>query len=172
VADIAQVLATGGTALVGAAAGAGLTYWLGALNRRHQEARENETRWYEARLQAYIELHQACYDAYFSAWGKRPTKEVTDRLAARLMNARGAIHFVGSPEVIKAAERVINGTLEELGDDRDMSGDFLDQLERFQVVARDDLGHLEAPSPQTKNERKDPPTTEKAEGEAEAGQPR
>jgi hypothetical protein len=43
-ADIGQVLATGGTALVSAAAGAGLTYWLGALNRRHQEAREDKTR--------------------------------------------------------------------------------------------------------------------------------
>jgi hypothetical protein len=29
-ADIAQVIATGGTALVSAAAGAGITYWLGA----------------------------------------------------------------------------------------------------------------------------------------------
>jgi hypothetical protein len=52
-ADIAQALVTGGTALVSAAAGAGLTYRLGALNRRHQEARENETRWYEARREAY-----------------------------------------------------------------------------------------------------------------------
>jgi hypothetical protein len=37
-ADIPQVLATGGIALVSAATGAGLTYWFGALNRRHQEA--------------------------------------------------------------------------------------------------------------------------------------
>jgi hypothetical protein len=51
-ADIAQALVTGGTALVSAAAGAGLTYWLGALNRRHQEAREDATRWYEARREA------------------------------------------------------------------------------------------------------------------------
>jgi hypothetical protein len=152
-ADIGQVLATGGTALVSAAAGAGLTYWLGALNRRHQEARENATRWYEARLQAYIELHQASYDAYFSAFGNWPSKEVTDRLAARLMNARGAIHFVGSPEVIKAAERVINGALEELGSDREMHGNFLDKLEHFQVVARNDLGHLEPAPGQSQAER-------------------
>jgi len=59
-ADIAQALATGGIALVSAAAGAGLTYWLGALNRRHQEAREDKTRWYEARLQAYAELPKLC----------------------------------------------------------------------------------------------------------------
>jgi hypothetical protein len=50
------------------ALGAGLTYGFGALNRRHQETRENETRWYETRLQAYIELHQATYDVLFSAF--------------------------------------------------------------------------------------------------------
>jgi hypothetical protein len=58
-ADIAQALVTGGTALVSAAAGAGLTYWLGALNRRHQEEREDATRWYEARLNSYVALTQA-----------------------------------------------------------------------------------------------------------------
>jgi len=51
-ADIPQVLATY-DALVGVALGAGLTYGLGALNRRHQEKREDATRWYEARLDAY-----------------------------------------------------------------------------------------------------------------------
>jgi hypothetical protein len=50
-ADIPQVLATY-DALVGVALGAGLTYGLGALNRRHQEAREDKTRWYQARLGA------------------------------------------------------------------------------------------------------------------------
>ena len=56
-ADIAQVLATY-DALVGVALGAGLTYGFGALNRRHQEAREDKTRWYETRLKAYGELSQ------------------------------------------------------------------------------------------------------------------
>jgi hypothetical protein len=41
-ADIPQVLATY-DALVGVALGAGLTYGFGALNRRHQEAREDKT---------------------------------------------------------------------------------------------------------------------------------
>ena len=71
--DMAQVLATGGTALVSAAVGAGLTYWLSALNRRHQEAREDRTRWYEARLQAHMELYQAAYDAYFIAHSGKPS---------------------------------------------------------------------------------------------------
>ena len=53
-AEVAQALITGATALVSAAVEAGLTYWLGRLNRRHQEAREDSTRWYEKRLQAYV----------------------------------------------------------------------------------------------------------------------
>jgi membrane protein YqaA with SNARE-associated domain len=64
-ADIAQVLATGGTALVSATAGAVLTYWLGALNRRHQEKREDDTRWYETRLKAYAAMPQVV-TAYIS----------------------------------------------------------------------------------------------------------
>ena len=51
-ADILQVLATY-DALVGVALGAGLAYGFGALNRRHQEAREDATRWYQARREAY-----------------------------------------------------------------------------------------------------------------------
>jgi hypothetical protein len=45
-ADIPQLL-TNYDALVGVALGAGLTYGFGALNRRHIEKRENQTRWYE-----------------------------------------------------------------------------------------------------------------------------
>lgn len=51
-ADMPQVLATY-DALVGVALGAGLTYGFGALNRRHREAREDRTRWYQARFEAY-----------------------------------------------------------------------------------------------------------------------
>jgi hypothetical protein len=169
-ADVAQVLATGGTALVSAAAGAGLTYWLGALNRRHQEAREDRTRWYEERLKAYMELHQASYSAFFTAWGKFPSREVNAPLVQRLMNAVGAIHFVGSPEVIEAAGKVLDGALEELERGKEMHGDFLNQLERFQVIARNDLGHPDAPS-QRAASRGGRPTTERAEGEAETSQP-
>jgi hypothetical protein len=79
-AEVAQALITGATALVSAAVGAGLTYWLGALNRRHQEAREDETRWYEARLHAYIELYQTGNDAYFRVLGSSPDSKATDKL--------------------------------------------------------------------------------------------
>jgi hypothetical protein len=50
---IAQVVATY-DALVGVALGAGLTYGFGALNRRQQQAREDKTRWYQARLGAWL----------------------------------------------------------------------------------------------------------------------
>jgi hypothetical protein len=118
-----------------------------------------------------MELYQASYDAYFTAYGNRPPPEVRSRLGQRLFNAVGSIHFVGSPEVIAAAETVLDGALEELGSDRDMSGDFLDRLDQLQVVARKDLGHLEALTPQGQTERRGHPTTEKAEGEAETSPP-
>jgi hypothetical protein len=126
-ADMAQAVVTGGTALVSAAAGAGLTYWLGALNRRHQEAREDRTRWYEKRLQAYIELHQATYDALFTTLGTQPSAEVSSRVWQRLVNAIGAIRFVGSPEVIEAAEKVHYRVTDEMTFE-EVSGKFLDAL--------------------------------------------
>ena len=143
-ADIAQVLATGGTALVSAAAGAGLTYWLGALNRRHQEARENETRWYEARLQAYVEFHQAIYDLFYKFRTSETSGpiDVADNLGQRVLDAVGAIQFVGSPEVIEAAGKVLDSIPEQMVSA--MSGAFIDAQELFHATARKDLGH---PSP-------------------------
>jgi hypothetical protein len=63
-ADIPQLISNS-DALVGVALGAGLTYGFGSLNRRRQEARENETRWYEERLRAYVAFYQAVYEALF-----------------------------------------------------------------------------------------------------------
>ena len=144
-ADIAQVLATY-DALLGVSLGAGLTYGFGALNRRHQEKRENDTRWYEARLQAHMELYQAAYDAYFIAHSGKPSSEVAGQLGQRVLNAVGTVHFVGSPEVIKAAEMLLDSVLEGLTSDGGTGDElhFLDALEQFQVSARNDLGH---PSP-------------------------
>ena len=59
-ADIPEVLATY-DALVGVALGAGLTYGFGALNRRHQEAREDKTRWYDTRLRTYAEFAETVF---------------------------------------------------------------------------------------------------------------
>jgi hypothetical protein len=144
--DIAQVLATY-DALVGVALGAGLTYGFGALNRRHQEKRENDTRWYEKRFQAYVALYQAAWDGYFSVYGSaaNPSAEDLERASHSVINALGEVHFVGSPEVAKAAEKVLDEVL-QIG--KKASADFLDDVmnavEAFQEVARKDLGH---PSP-------------------------
>jgi hypothetical protein len=98
-ADIPQVLATY-DALVGVATGAGLTYGFGALNRRHQEAREDKTRWYETRLNAYAELTRTVSN---SVWLTRPsTKSYAEKVKARekaaseLGRAVGVIRLVGS----------------------------------------------------------------------------
>jgi hypothetical protein len=87
-ADIPQVLATY-DALVGVALGAGLTYGFGVLNRRHQEARENETRSYEARREAYGALFIAATRVarnYLDTTEKPepPTDEMLDQIIVTL----------------------------------------------------------------------------------------
>jgi hypothetical protein len=104
-ADIAQVIATGGTALVSAAAGAELTYWLGALNRRHQEAREDRTRWYEERLKAYVEFTRAAMEAGFLLKGD--SAEDWSTIIERFESAMGTMLLTSSPEVHSAGLKVL-----------------------------------------------------------------
>jgi hypothetical protein len=138
---------------VSAAAGAMLTYWLGTLNRQHQENRENDTRWYEERLQAYVAFYQGVYDVFFRIGENSRNKvhtshEEFERLAQRLQSDIGTIHFVGTPEVIEAAEKAYDAVLDQLGKSHksgDFRGDFLDQLEEFQELSRRDLGHPSEP---------------------------
>jgi hypothetical protein len=115
VADVGQVLATGWTTIVGVAVGAGLTYWFGALNRRHQEAREDKTRWYQARREAYAAFLIATSrvsKGLRDAAGKpgRPMGELMDELTA----AMGAVRLVGSPPVIEAADSLFTAILEDV----------------------------------------------------------
>jgi len=112
-ADIAGVLATGGTALVSAAAGAGLTYWLGALNRRHQEAREDKTRWYEARREAYAALLIAAQRVSVRSEEGTPEKQMSE-LADELAAATSAVRLVGSPEVVEAADNLFVAVVEDV----------------------------------------------------------
>jgi hypothetical protein len=102
--------------IAGVTIGAGLTYLFGALNRRHHEARENRTRWYEARLKAYLDYHNVVWEAFFRtrALEKRPSREEGLRLIEKLIYAGGTIHLVGSPQVIEAAERIFYLTLQGL----------------------------------------------------------
>jgi hypothetical protein len=109
-ADLAQVIATGGTALVSAAAGAGLTYWLGALNRRHQEAREDRTRWYEKRLQAYTELSAIAFQGLALTAENIEDAEYKEHVAhlGELVRAVSLVRLVGSPEVLERAVQVMD----------------------------------------------------------------
>jgi ADP-heptose:LPS heptosyltransferase len=111
-ADIPQVLANY-DALVGVALGAGLTYGFGALNRRHQEARENETRWYNARFQAYVNLLQAVGQNEV-LWVTDPIDEDHRELALSLRAALGTVRLVGSDEVIEVANKLIGAALGDM----------------------------------------------------------
>lgn len=103
-----------GMAIVGVVIGAGLTYVFGALNRRHQEEREDKTRWYEARREAYGALLIAASRVSRSFRDEpkpgRPTGEPMDELIA----AMGALRLVGSPPVIEAADNLFTAILEDV----------------------------------------------------------
>jgi hypothetical protein len=141
-ADIGQVLATGGTTIVAVAVGAGLTYWFGALNRRQQEAREDRTRWYDMRFQAYAEFSTTAFsESRNVVQGEDNSNEV-----AKLIRAVGVVRLVASPEVMDAADSVLEAVeyghrnlkrlKEATFEDR-----FGSALERFEDAARRDLGH-------------------------------
>jgi hypothetical protein len=136
-ADIPQVLATY-DALVGVALGAGLTYGLGALNRRHQEAREDRTRWYEARREAYARFLDAI--AAHSLVARREDSSMDDLVgaAAALTSAFGAIRLVGSPDAKHAAGQCLAVFLRpEPRDANTMQA----AMSAFEAAARNDLGH-------------------------------
>jgi hypothetical protein len=144
-ADIGQALASGGWAIVGVVVGASLTYWFGALNRRHQEAREDRTRWYGARLEAYAEFHRTVYRVFFALRGGWPlSKEDREGLAQRLTDGISAIGFVGSDDVTEMAYAVYYSAREELEKDEDSDARrIVDVLNVFETAARKDLGHPE-----------------------------
>jgi hypothetical protein len=140
-ADIPQVLATY-DALVGVALGAGLTYGLGALNRRHQEAREDETRWYDARFKAYAEFTDAAFYANLSAKLESLTSEGKARANERLTKAISLIRLVGSLEAVNATTRIHEVTLTAFREGASFDeNQFKDALARFEYQARTDLGH-------------------------------
>ena len=142
-ADIPQVLATY-DALVGVALGAGLTYGLGALNRRHQEAREDRTRWYETRLQAYVAIFQTVTSGIGVAL--RPTTEGAERVMGEITHALGTVRFVGSTETADVANRLCDTIMVEMqakvrhGAKPNVQL-INSALMEFQTAARKDLGH-------------------------------
>jgi hypothetical protein len=131
-ADIAQVLATY-DALVGVALGAGLTYGFSALNRRHQEAREDKTRWYQARLDAYADFYRALSDSWLLVGDERNAEHKA--VVSRLSNALGLIKLVGSHEVSLAASALFDKAIGQ------SKGETQPNLAVFVFAARKDLGY-------------------------------
>ena len=109
-ADIAQVLVAGGTTIIGVAVGAGLTYWFNTLNRRHQEAREDRTRWYEARREAYASMLMAV-SLYHRTWTAQADEggELTEKGLNELAAAVHGVRLVGSPAAVGAANNLLRG---------------------------------------------------------------
>jgi hypothetical protein len=143
-ADIPQVLATY-DALVGVALGAGLTYGFGALNRRHQEAREDRTRWYEARLKVCAEFSQAAFDASRFLRQGGGSVEVGSSIVARFESSIGVLMLLGSPRVLNAGLDVLRLFRSILSKDESYDDKrFAYAVAQFSNAARKDLGH---PSP-------------------------
>jgi hypothetical protein len=143
-ADIPQVLASY-DALVGVALGAGLTYGFGALNRRHQEKREDETRWYEKRFAAYVQITLAVNNTAMLITRAERSLEDREGAAAAVGDALGTIRLVGSEEVIEVAERLAKAThgamrTAEAGKPIYMPP-WSALLLEFESAARKDLGH-------------------------------
>jgi len=152
-ADIPQVLANY-DALVGVALGAGLTYGFSFLNRRHQEAREDKTRWYQARLDAYADFYRALSDWWLLGVRAQSTQDDREKLVGRLSNAHGLIQFIGSPEVALLSDALFKEAIEE-GEDEAQS-----KLGVFVFAARKDLGDTLDRSIQKEIDRALPPLNE------------
>jgi hypothetical protein len=151
-ADIAEVLATY-DALVGVALGAGLTYVFSALNRRQQQAREDKTRWYQARLEAYAEFYKALSDGWLLPRDKRTDAE-HKAVVSRLSNAVGLIQLVGSTEAGLLSMALFREAL------KDEVGDKQPKVAAFVFTARKDLGDTLDRSIQKEIDRALPPLNE------------
>jgi hypothetical protein len=112
-ADIPQVIATY-DALVGVVLGAGLTYGFSALNRRYQEAREDKTRWYEARLQVYIDFYTHANQIIVGPYGAENEKDYLTDLENKLYTNASTIDLLGSPNVRRQAWAVYRAIVAEL----------------------------------------------------------
>jgi hypothetical protein len=138
---IGQVLATGGTTIAGVAVGAGLTFLFGALTRRHQEEREKETRWYEARFRAYADLFWVI-DETFGILRGQGTKEKADQVSERFGSSLSQARLVASPEVETSLLRIALMFSNAFRSPEPIDeAKFLQAVEVFRGYARKDLGH-------------------------------
>lgn len=148
--DVVQVIATGSFGIVGAVIGAGMAYWFGARTRKHQEDREDQTRWYEARFRAYAEFSQVVADSLAVLRGHGNEEEIA-QLGSRLDLCVGQISLVGSQEVELSVMHVAKLFLDvlrtnKLVDEREVAK----EMALFHTYARKDLGHPEPKSSRTR----------------------
>ena len=132
-------------ALIGVALGAGLTYGFGALNRRHQEAREKETRWYEQRRQAYVKLLVSAFAVMHMLTKVEvapPTKAEHDEKFSTLLTALSEVRLVGSAEARQKASDLYGVALRTRPGGGESAEDaYSEARKNFETVARKDLGH-------------------------------
>jgi len=143
-----QVVVTGAIGIAGTMVGAGLTYWLGALNRRHQEEREDKTRWYEARLQAYLKLNDALDDMTVLLFlPKEPPPELRSDVIEDLRAAQSTVSLVGSNDFYDEAERLIDVAYSILDGPRPPTDEdkhrWMEKLTEIRHLARMDLGYAD-----------------------------
>jgi hypothetical protein len=152
--DIGRTLDALDSTAVGVLLGAGLTYSTSLLNRRHQEKREDKTRWYNSKLEAYSTFlstvfHQLFIHTRTTLTAEEPDSErrrlLTDeymQVAVALQNATAPIRIVGSTEIIKAVEGVLVQTL-DLHEGRKDENRWNAALNAFAEAARTDLGRFD-----------------------------
>ena len=93
-----QFLDAGGMAVIGVVVGAGLTYVLGALNRRHQEGREDKTRWLDVRLRTYTEFAVAMAELERAKY-RDVSEEEADRLHRQAVLSYRTLRLLASLKV-------------------------------------------------------------------------
>jgi hypothetical protein len=136
-----RFLDAGGMAVIGVIVGAFLTYLFGALTRRRQEKREDETRWYETRLKAYSEFTALVLNLRVATRTREVSKEELNDFAKQLMAATAAMRLVASPRVLKQSEDFTHMAEAITKRASVTEGELFKALAKFEAAARNDLGH-------------------------------
>jgi hypothetical protein len=134
--------------ILGVIVGAGLTYWFGVRNRDHQEEREDRTRWYNDRLQAYLALSQAFARSIIYMTQPGRSQADTETVARDFAYAVGSIRLLGSDEVFNLGWKVLTEVGSEAAkENADPYAEHLGAaLRAFVAAARADLGFPASPA--------------------------
>jgi hypothetical protein len=117
------------------------------MNRRQQEAREDKTRWYEQRRQAYVNLVGAAsgvFDTMQDVYPTRPSEAEVRQELNVLQTTMAQVRLVGSPEVNTKADELCAVALSRNRSTNDkLAAHKVFGIARtaFEQAARHDLGH-------------------------------